>query len=107
MGVRGLGTEHFLVDLWQKILEDLDDSRAGTLITSIDYSKAFNRLDFACCLKSLKAKGVSSELLKIIASFLSGRSMKVKVGSTYSNPRTVEGGVPKARSWDCTFLMQL
>ena len=94
-GVKGLGTEHFLVGLWQGVLEDIDDSRAGTLLTSIDYSKAFNRLDFACCLKSLKAKGVCTELLKIVASFLSGRKMTVKVGKSFSNHRTVEGGVPQ------------
>ena len=94
-GVKGLSTEHFLVRLWQRTLENLDDSRAGSLITSIDYSKAFNRLDFGCCLKALKEKGVSQELLNIIASFLSGRCMKVKVGNVFSRPRTVEGGVPQ------------
>ena len=94
-GVKGLGTEHFLVEFWQKILEDLDDSRAGTLVTSIDYSKAFNRLDFACCLKALKAKGVSTELLRIVAAFLTGRRMTVKVGDVFSSFRTVEGGVPQ------------
>ena len=94
-GVRGMGTEHFLLNLWQRVLENVDDSRAGSFITSIDYSKAFNRLDFACCLKSLKAKGVSSQLLKIIASFLTGRRMTVKVGNSYSRPRSVEGGVPQ------------
>ena len=94
-GVKGLGTEHFLVNLWQNILENLDDPRAGSLITSIDYSKAFNRLDFSCCLKALQEKGVCQELLNIVASFLTGRTMTVKVGSSFSAHRTVEGGVPQ------------
>ena len=94
-GVKGLGTEHYLITLWQKVLEGLDDPRAASLLTSIDYSKAFNRLDFSCCLKALKSKGVSSELLHIVASFLTGRNMTVKVGSDVSLPRTVEGGVPQ------------
>ena len=94
-GVKGLGTEHFLLNLWQNVLESLDDQRSASLLTSIDYSKAFNRLDFVCCLKALKAKGVSKELLNIVASFLSGRSMTVKVGSVNSQPKTVEGGVPQ------------
>ena len=94
-GVKGVGTEHFLVQLWQDVLEALDDSRAGVLLTSIDYSKAFNRLDFGRCLTALKEKGVGQELINLIASFLSGRTMTVKVGQDRSEPRTVEGGVPQ------------
>ena len=94
-GVRGSGTEHFLVELWQKVLENLDDSRAGSFLSSIDYAKAFNRLDFKSCLDSLKEKGASQQLLRIVASFLSGRKMTVRVGSFFSSFRTVEGGVPQ------------
>ena len=94
-GVKGSGTEHFLVQLWQDVLEGLDDSRAGVLLSSIDYSKAFNRLDFARCLTALKAKGVGQELINIIASFLSGRQMSVKVGNCRSELRPVQGGVPQ------------
>ena len=47
MGVmKGAGTEHFLVELFQLILKALKDPRAASVITLIDYSKAFNRLDF-------------------------------------------------------------
>ena len=94
-GVRGSGTEHFLVQLWQDILENSDDSRASTLISWIDYSKAFNRLDFARCLSALKAKGVGQELLNIIALFLSGRYMTVKVGDHKSTLKLIKGGVPQ------------
>ena len=94
-GVRGCGTEHFLVEMWQKVLENCDDSRAASFITSIDYSKAFNRLDFSRCLNALKAKGASTQLLGIVASFLSHRMMTVKVGNSFSEPRPVLGGVPQ------------
>ena len=94
-GVKGRGTEHFLVDLWQKVLENIEDSRAGALLTSIDYAKAFNRLDFNHCLKCLHAKGANGKIINIIASFLSGRVMQVKVGNTLSHPRSVLGGVPQ------------
>ena len=41
MGVmRGAGTEHYLVQLWQLVLESLEDQRAASLLTSIDYAKA-------------------------------------------------------------------
>ena len=94
-GVKGSGKEHVLVQLWQKMLENIEDPRAGTLLTSIDYSKAFNRLDYNHCIKCLIAKGADSNLVRIEASFLSGRVMKVKVGSSFSTPRLVRGGVPQ------------
>ena len=50
-GVRGLSTDFLLVQMWQEIRENLDDYRAGTVRTSIDYSKAFNRMSFQECLR--------------------------------------------------------
>ena len=94
-GVKGRGTEHLLVNLWQQVLEDIEDSRAGALLNSIDYAKAFNRLDFAHCLKCLKTKGANGKLIQIISSFLSNRVMRVKVGNVLSPPRPVLGGVPQ------------
>ena len=94
-GVKGSGAEHFLVQLWQQVLENLEDPRAASLLTSIDYSKAFNRLNYAACLKSLKTKGASTQTLRIIASFLTDRTMTVKVGGVFSNPKNVDRGAPQ------------
>ena len=94
-GVKGSGTEHYLVELWQKVLENIEDPRAGSLITSIDYSKAFNRLNYGHCIECLIAKGADRNLIRIIASFLTSRVMRVKVGSNLSEPRAVMGGVPQ------------
>ena len=94
-GMKGAGTEHYLVQLFQLILEALEDSRAASVITSIDYSKAFNRLDFLRCLEALAAKGASTELIRIVGSFLTSRTMSVKVGQAMSRPRVVLGGVPQ------------
>ena len=94
-GMKGAGAEHYLVQLWQNVLESLEDPRAASVLTSIDYAKAFNRLDFSQCLKALANKGASSEILGIIASFLTSRTMSVKVGQSLSKPRVVLGGVPQ------------
>ena len=94
-GVKGRGSEHLLVNLWQRVLENIEDSRASCLLTSIDFAKAFNRLDFGHCLRCLKAKGANGKLIKIIASFLTDRVMMVKVGSVLSKERPVLGGVPQ------------
>ena len=94
-GMRGAGTEHYLVELFQLILEALEDPRAASVLTSIDYSKAFNRLDFLHCLEALARKGASTELIAIVGSFLTSRTMSVKVGQEMSRPRIVLGGVPQ------------
>ena len=91
----GCGAEHLLVRLWQDVLEAMEDPRAAVLLTSIDFAKAFNRLDFNHCLQTLKNKGVTSGILKVISSFLSGRTLTVKVGNSFSTPRPVLGGVPQ------------
>lgn len=94
-GMKGAGAEHYLVHLWQLVLECLEDPRAAAILTSIDYAKAFNRLDFGCCLRALAGKGASTELLSLVASFLTSRTMSVKVGQELSAPRVVLGGVPQ------------
>ena len=94
-GVKGVGTDHLLVQLWQGVLQNLEDYRAGTVITSIDYSKAFNRMSYQYCLKALAKKGASTPLLRLIATFLTNRTMTVKVGQVMSDPRPVLGGCPQ------------
>ena len=71
-GVKGCSVTHFLIHTWQRIVEDLEDCRAGALLTSIDYAKAFNRLSYQQCLKSLASKGASSEVIRLIATFSPG-----------------------------------
>ena len=83
-GVKGCGVSHLLVELWQSILYNLEDCRAATLITSIDYAKAFNRLSFQECLKAFARKGASSEVLALLASFLTNRTMSVKIEQAWS-----------------------
>ena len=70
-GGEGRSVDHMLVEMWQKIMTDLEDCRAGSVITLIDYAKVFNRLSFQECLATLARKGASSNLLAVIASFLS------------------------------------
>lgn len=65
------------------------------LLFSIDYSKVFNRLDFAECLKALKRKGACRQLIPLVASFLTDRHMTFKIGNTLSGLRLVLGGVPQ------------
>ena len=92
-GVKGCGVPHLLVDLWDDICTNLEDPRAATMITAVDYAKAFNRLSFQHCLRAFARKGASSEIIRILATFLSNRTMSVIVNNTWSTPLPVYGSV--------------
>ena len=77
------------------ILEDLEDYRAGTVVTSVDYSKAFNRMSYQHCLAALARNGASTEVIRLVATFLTNRTMTVKIGGTMSSPLAVSGGCPQ------------
>ena len=68
-GMKGAGTEHYLVQ----------------------HSKAFNCLYFGLCLPALASKGASTEIISIIASFLTSKTMMVKVGQEILRPCIVLG----------------
>ena len=95
VGVKNCSTAHFLVQVWDEIARTLEDDRAASLLTSIDYAKAFNRLSFQHCLSAFARKGASTPLLELLATFLSNRTMAVRVDQAWSDPRQVTGGVPQ------------
>ena len=94
-GVKKCSTTHMVVELLQEMCENAEDYRAATVLTAIDYSKAFNRLSYQQCLESFRKKGTSTPLLRIIASFLTNRTMSVRVGQEWSSPLDVNGGSPQ------------
>ena len=55
----------------------LEDNRAAVIITSMDFSKAFNRLSHVTCLEEMKKKGASTEVMKLVGSFLTGRKSNI------------------------------
>ena len=94
-GIKGCSTGHMLVELWQDICENSEDYRCGTVLTGIDYAKAFNRLSFQHCLEAFRRKGASTAIIRLISTFLTNRSMTVRVGNSWSMPREVNGGCPQ------------
>lgn len=61
----------------------------------IYYQKAFNRMSFQECLCSIARHGASTDLMRIVATFLSNHSMTVRVVQSCLEPRPVLGGVPQ------------
>ena len=72
-GEPGCSPSHFLVQMNDYIASTLEDNKAGIVLTSMDFSKAFNRLSHQSCLKQIQLKGASNQIIKLIASFLKGR----------------------------------
>ena len=94
-GQKGCATAHFLADIWDQITDHLEDQRATAVLTAIDYSKAFNRLEHGSVLRAFCDAGASNQVLSILASFLIGRSMTVRVGDKWSSRRAVNAGAPQ------------
>ena len=61
-------------------------------LLSIDFSKAFNRVDHRACVRALAECGASTDSIQMIGAFLRGRVMQVKVNNELSEERCVMGG---------------
>ena len=94
-GVAGCSTTHMVIDIMQEICENAEDYRSATVLCAIDYAKAFNRLSYQHCLEAFRKKGASTPVLRLIATFLTNRTMTVRVGSCWSDPLPVNGGCPQ------------
>ena len=94
-GIKGLGVDHFLVETWDEILRAVDGGGKAVNLMSVDFQKAFNRMDHRVCLERLRHKGAGEHLVQLVAAFLFNRTMVVKIGDQRSGPKTVNGGAPQ------------
>ena len=94
-GAKGCGASHLLTELTTRIAEGIEDNDTAAAVLSIDFSKAFNRMDHAACLRALKYKGASDSTVRMVGGFLIDRKMKIKTGSIFSNVRDMPGGAPQ------------
>ena len=79
-GVKGSSTEHFLIDSWNEILSTIEKKDRAANLISIDFSKAFNRMNHYRCLEALTDLGAEEDTVDYVACFLHRRTMSVKVG---------------------------
>ena len=100
-GEPGCSTGHFAVSLMDYVTSALEDNRAAVILTSVDFSKAFNRLEHGACLNTFKEKGASTQVMQLLASFMAGRSMSVRIGQARSTPRAVNAGAPQGSVLGC------
>ena len=96
-GIRGHSTAHYLIQLYDFILSHTDNCRTpkAVIVALIDFSKAFNRINHSKVITRLSDWGVPGWLLKILISYLSGRSMILRYKDTQSSRHFMPGGSPQ------------
>ena len=96
-GMKGHSTTHYLVKLLDFILSSTDTSSIpkAVLVALIDFSKAFNRINHAKVIIRLSDWGVPGWLLRILVSYLSGRSMVLRYKGVQSSRHWMPGGSPQ------------
>ena len=79
-------------------MDSLTQAHDDGLITDavfFDFAKAFDKVPHAPLLAKLESYGIHGEALLWIASFLTGRSFRVRVDSVLSSSSPVSSGVPQ------------
>ena len=96
-GQPGIGTEHLSVCLLDRILQLLDrnQDRSAVMMTSLDWSAAFDRQDPTLAIKKFIKLGVRASLIPLLVSYLSDRKMKAKFNGEMSSFLALIGGGPQ------------
>lgn len=80
--------------LLNSILDAMDNDKLSALIL-LDLSKAFESINHSILLRNLSNIGTSHETVKWFQSCLSGRTQKVRIGSSLSKALSITHGVPR------------
>jgi len=91
---KGYSAQHSLLVLVEKWRKSLDKGeKCGALLT--DLSKAFDVLPHDLLIAKLNAYGFDYKSLALIASYLSNRKQRTKIGSSFSSWSSILTGVPQ------------
>ena len=105
--IKGMSTDHYLATLWQEIIE-ADNEKLTSVLITWDFKGAFNALRHQTVVQAASDLGVDNVLVRLIASYLHGRSTTVKWGNILSSPRTAAGGSGQGTVWSSSlFVMAL
>ena len=92
--VKGKSTLSNLLESIDAINEYLNEGNSADILY-LDFSKAFDTVSHYRLLIKMQNFGISSNIINIVKDFLSNRTMRVKVGCTYSESHNVPSGVPQ------------
>ena len=96
-GLPGIGTEHMIVCLLDRVLKLLDrnNDRSAVVMVGLDWSSAFDRQDPTIAIKKFIQLGVRPSLIPLLSSYLTERKMKVKFNGELSDFLSMIGGGPQ------------
>ena len=85
-GQPGMGTEHLIVCLLDRVLQLLDrhPDRSAVIMTCLDLSAVFDRQDPTIAVMKFIKLGVRPSLIPLLANYLTDRKMKVKFNGEMS-----------------------
>ena len=88
-------TVHLLMKVVNHVVEALEDNRSAVVLSAVDFSKAFNRLEYPGCLQTVAKKWGSTDIIALLGTFLEGRTMTVRVGKQWSALKSVNAEAPQ------------
>ena len=96
---KGMGIQHYLVQLIHRILSVLDTNSKGdknaVLATLIDWENAFPRQCHTLGVQSFLNNGVRPSLIPLLISYFKDRKMVVKWHGKRTAPKVIKGGGPQ------------
>ena len=96
-GLPGIGTEHMIVCLLDRILKLLDrhPDRSAIIMICLDWAAAFDRQDPTLAINKFIKLGVRPSLIPLLASYLTDRQIAVNFNGEISDFLTLVGGGPQ------------
>ena len=93
-GAKGHSVAHYLIEIMNFVLYNQDLSEpASTILAAVDVHKGFNKVSHQKTITILATEmQVPGWLLRIVASYLSGRSLKIRYLNKTSTCRQMPGG---------------
>ena len=83
-----------LLEHFDRITRLMEEGKTVDIIY-LDFAKAFDKVDIGITLRKLNSLGIEGRLGRWLHCFLTGRSQKVIVNGTKSDPQPVISGVPQ------------
>ena len=97
-------TVHALIYLMQAIHEAIDSGNYSVRIFFADFTKGFDIIDHSVLLDEHKSFDIDQTLIFWVGSFLTSRVQAVRVGSSLSSWKQVNGGVPQGSKLGLTLF---
>lgn len=94
----GFRLGHSTVTALAKVFDDIRygmDNKQVTILALLDFSNAFNNVDYDILLAVLESINISSDVIEWFHSYLFGRQQRISVGDRYSSYCRLSAGVPQ------------